>query len=245
MLPDWFVPAQIRMTWEEFQKLPRHPAYRYEYRNGELRQSGRPILRNCRIKTEFQAASKVDDRIEALRLSFADLKNFNGQALTTLFKQAFARSAPYFSLSPAELDQAVQDHFLSVLQAHPWPIAWSASRLLLKESSNEPVAASVVTLVPDANWTDFTDPKWQQQAPPDALEKCWGHPHLTWIFVSPQYQRHGIGSILLSEARNEVRNLGYRNLFSTFLVGDYESMLWHWKQGFELIPSGRIDSAPR
>ena len=63
-----------------------------------------------------------------------------------------------------------------------------------------------------------------------------GQPHLTWIFVAPFSKRHGIGTRLLAEAVAALRSHGYRHLLSTFLVGNDSSLLWHWRNGFELLP---------
>jgi len=46
----------------------------------------------------------------------------------------------------------------------------------------------------------------------------------------------GLGSTLLASAATALRGLGYRDLASTFLVGNERSALWHWRNGFRLIP---------
>jgi L-amino acid N-acyltransferase YncA len=58
---------------------------------------------------------------------------------------------------------------------------------------------------------------------------------LTWIFVSPQRAGHGVGTALLAAAVGALRTMGYTELVSTFLRGNDSSMLWHWRNGFELL----------
>lgn len=59
-----------------------------------------------------------------------------------------------------------------------------------------------------------------------------GRPHLTWIMVCPWRWGHGLGRGLLGSAATLLWDLGYRELASTFLVGNERSALWHWRNGF-------------
>src|SRR5438046_2509923 len=75
-----------------------------------------------------------------------------------------------------------------------------------------------------------------QPAPPaDAVDQRRGQPHLTWVFVSPWVAGHGLGTCLLNRAAQALWKLGYTELLSTFLLGNDSSMLWHWRNGFELL----------
>jgi L-amino acid N-acyltransferase YncA len=58
---------------------------------------------------------------------------------------------------------------------------------------------------------------------------------LTWIFVSPWMAGQGIGTALLAAAVKALRELGYEHLLSTFMLGNESSMLWHWRNGFQLL----------
>jgi L-amino acid N-acyltransferase YncA len=49
--------------------------------------------------------------------------------------------------------------------------------------------------------------------------------------------RHGVGSALLAAAVRELLALGFPRLFSTFLLGNESSLLWHWRNGFQLLSS--------
>jgi len=62
-----------------------------------------------------------------------------------------------------------------------------------------------------------------------------GRPHLTWIFVSPWQAGYGVGMALLAAAVQGLIGLGYRELASTFLLGNESSTHWHWRAGFRLL----------
>ena len=66
------------------------------------------------------------------------------------------------------------------------------------------------------------------------IEHANGLPQLTWIFVSPWFARHGIGTALLNAAVQVLLRLGCKELVSSFLIGNESSMLWHWQAGFRL-----------
>jgi L-amino acid N-acyltransferase YncA len=56
------------------------------------------------------------------------------------------------------------------------------------------------------------------------------------IFVSPFFAGKGVGTLLLSVAVRELLDQGYQQPASTFLIGNDSSMLWHWRNGFRLLP---------
>ena len=49
------------------------------------------------------------------------------------------------------------------------------------------------------------------------------------------FAEQGVGSALLAGAINALLALGYRELASTFLIGNNPSALWHWRNGFQLV----------
>ncbi len=93
-----------------------------------------------------------------------------------------------------------------------------------------------MTLLPDVEPSGWDSYHWPEPPPPDALVRRLGRPHLTWIFVSPFFAGQGVGTLLLSATVRELLALGYKQLASTFLIGNDSSMLWHWRNGFALLP---------
>ena len=94
--------------------------------------------------------------------------------------------------------------------------------------------AILVTLYPGLPLDARETHRWREPPPEDAVERRLGRPHLTWIFVSTMRTGVGVGSALLGNAFNALQKLGYRELASSFLSGDSRSILWHWRNGFEL-----------
>jgi L-amino acid N-acyltransferase YncA len=78
--------------------------------------------------------------------------------------------------------------------------------------------------------------RWKTPPPSDCIERRLGRPHLTWIFVGPWQAGHGVGTALLAHAAQSLLELGYNELVSSFILGNTSSMLWHWRNGFELLP---------
>ena len=54
-------------------------------------------------------------------------------------------------------------------------------------------------------------------------------------FRSPSNKGHGVGTALLAAAVGELLALGYTQILSTFMLGNDSSMLWHWRNGFQLL----------
>ncbi|WP_437192111.1 GNAT family N-acetyltransferase [Planctomicrobium sp. SH527] len=240
------------MPWESFRQLPRHPAYRYEYRGEQALISGRPHYLHCWRETNFaanftegEAAPELPDSLPilkslGLKLVRWDQGTSTGEqkdSLLELFRESFSQSAPFCALDQGMQDAATLDLLGgSLVGGSGYPVN-DSSFAICEEESDRPVAVIQVTLVSPGDWSDFTDSNWQVPVPRDPLKSCWGHAHLTWIFISPRWQRRGLGQVLLMNSLSSLKSLGYGKLFSTFLLGDHASMLWHWKQGFQLLPS--------
>jgi len=77
---------------------------------------------------------------------------------------------------------------------------------------------------------------WKTRPPQDCIERRLGHAHLTWIFVGGLHTGYGVGTALLARASQSLLDLGYTELLSSFRLGNSSSMLWHWRNGFELLP---------
>jgi GNAT superfamily N-acetyltransferase len=94
----------------------------------------------------------------------------------------------------------------------------------------------LVTLLPATDPADWRSYHWPEPPPADCVARGLGRPHLTWVFVSPYYGGRGAGTALLHAAAKALRAKGYTEMASTFLLGNESSMLWHWRNGFRLLP---------
>ena len=52
----------------------------------------------------------------------------------------------------------------------------------------------------------------------------------------PLYAGNGTGTALLASAVNSLHRMGFKQLLTTFMLGNTSSMLWHWRNGFRLLP---------
>src|SRR3989442_13542981 len=95
-----------------------------------------------------------------------------------------------------------------------------ASFVALDTNDQSLVGGCFIPLLPDGAPTDATSYYWDTPPPAEAVERCLGRPHLTWIFVHPLMAGNDIGTSLLAASVRELSALGYQQLFSTFLLGN-------------------------
>jgi L-amino acid N-acyltransferase YncA len=72
--------------------------------------------------------------------------------------------------------------------------------------------------------------------------------HLTWAFVADGFAGRGVGTAILAHAAEALRGLGYQDLASSFQKSNVSSYMFHWSNGFRLIPRGgspRLDRRKR
>lgn len=226
----WFPRIEIPMTWAQFRQLPQHPAYRYEYLDGVARLTGRPrryhALRTFADRAPREWHSAGDVRIERLDVS-------GSPELPQLFADAFAATAPLSLLEPEQRTTAAADCLARTWSGEFGVYVEPASFVAV--AGDRLCAAILVTLVQAGDLEAFDDPRWGEPPPAGALEQRWGRPHVTWVLTAPDKGRQGLATALLERSVSALSQLGYRELASTFLLGNEASMLWHWRNGFHLL----------
>ena len=70
-----------------------------------------------------------------------------------------------------------------------------------------------------------------------------GCPLLDVLLVSPEWQRRGLATALVSSAIDQLHGSGYRRLTSRYMLGNDESEAWHGKFGFAAHPGRQPDWA--
>jgi hypothetical protein len=229
MLNDWFPETTIEIDWQTFQRLPRHPACRYEYRHGHLHISGNPRYYHAALNLNRVIPRPNPENDPRFRL----LEREDWPHLAEVFADAFSNCEPLVHLKSEARLAAAASLLEKTSHAGFGPLVEAASFGFFPDGKL--AAAVLITLIPAESLSDFTSPGWLAPAPADAVQEGWGQPHLTWIFVSTARKRRGIANRLLIEAAQALGSLGYSSLASTFLLGDHASMLWHWRVGFELL----------
>ncbi len=233
MINDWFTDLSFEIDWETFHKLPRHSAYRYEFKEGRCRISGRPQFYHA--KSDLNGLLECTCGHEENQWEISPIEHDDWSELVFLFARAFSRSAPLIHLPEEQQNAAAMALLQRTQNGKDGPLVDAASLLIRDPQSQEPLGAILVTLVPSDDFINFEPEHWSQQAPVGAVKYGWGQPHLTWIFVDSQVAREGLGKVLLNNSAQQLCEFGYSTLVSTFLSGNQASTLWHWKMGFQLL----------
>lgn len=227
-MDHWFPRITLPMTWSQFRTLPQHPAYRYEYLEGQARLTAR--LRRYHALLTLPA-SRVTASESGARLR--PINEATWRKLPPVFAEAFAATAPLSFLGPEQRLAAATDCLERTRNGEHGLLVESASFVAVERDRIE--AAIVITLLQAGDLERFDDPQWGEPPPADALESRWGRPHVTWVLTAPGAARRGLASALLKRSAQALTELGYRELASTFLLGNEASLLWHWKNGFRLL----------
>jgi GNAT superfamily N-acetyltransferase len=233
MSEDWMRPLELRISIEEFHRLPRNAAYKYEYFGGSAWLNPRPRYYHALLDLGSLApapAAAPGDRAPLRPVAEADW-----EALAPVFSGAFRARQPFGGLEDGPRREAARAALRRTRAGGDGPWIEQASFVATTADREQPVGAILITLVPAGDLTAWDGYEWSEPPPPDAVARRLGRPHLTWIFVGPFHAGQGVGTALLHAAAGELRALGYTELASTFLAGNDSSMLWHWRNSFRLL----------
>lgn len=225
MADEWMPTLRLPLAAEEFRRLPRNSAYRYEYLQGQALLT--PSPRHYHALLDLHPFPSQEEP-QLRRVVATDFP-----LLGTLFAAVFRQIQPYGSLDDPRRREAAHQALERTRSGGDGP--WIEAASFVMGEADQPVGAIFVTLLPAGDPCDWDTYRWKEPPPPDAIERCLGRPHLTWIFVAPMYAGRGTGTALLGAAANALLRLGYRELLSTFMIGNDSSMLWHWRNGFRLL----------
>jgi GNAT superfamily N-acetyltransferase len=234
MCDEWMPLIKLPLSWDEFQQLPRNAAYKYEYFDQTAYLTPRPKHYHTLLDlSTFQPGeAEPMERVTLRRAEEADFAD-----LVPLFTAAFRRIQPFGSLNDATREEAARRALDKTRTGGDGPLIESASFVALDGADRQAVGAILVTLLPAGDPCEWESYYWPVLPPADVIVRRQGRPHLTWIFVAPLWAGHGVGTALLAASVGELRALGYAELASTFMIGNDASMLWHWRNGFRLLPS--------
>jgi GNAT superfamily N-acetyltransferase len=228
MCDEWMPVVRLPIAFEQFAQLPHNAAYRYEYLDGAALLSPRPRFYHAVLDLETYTALE-SSQDTATRCYGAD----DWPALEALFVRAFARWQPFAGLDEVTLQRAAAQSLKKTRSGGDGPLIEAAC--MVAERGSDVVGATLLTFLPDGDPCEWSSYYWNEPPPDDLQERREGRPHLTWIFVTPQDAGTGVGSSLLKSSVESLRALGYHELYSTFLLGNDSSLLWHWRNGFRLL----------
>jgi GNAT superfamily N-acetyltransferase len=234
MLDRWYRSLRLKLTIDEFHRLPRNPAFKYEYIGGEAWLTPRPKTFNGLLELKPADAS-LTHQIDGEEFRFRPLTVGDWDELPAVFAAAFQRVQPFISLDQHERLEASRECLEQTRTGGDGPLIDQAS--FVAESSDGQIAGAIlITLIPRVPEGEWWDAKWEMLPTNDHARRLLGRPHLTWVFVAPQCAGEGLGTALLHQSISALAALGYADLASTFLVGNDSSTLWHWRNGFRLLP---------
>jgi GNAT superfamily N-acetyltransferase len=235
MVDRWFAEIELSISFEQFEKLPTNPAYKYEYFDDKAWLSPRPKECHALLALQSWKGDQIASAVTQEPVSIRPLEAADWERLDTLFSGAFQRVQPFASLSDAQRLEAARDCLRFTYDGGDGPVIEPACFVIVDQEYTHLRGAILVTLMPDVDLSESLDLRWRKPPPPDWAERRIGRPHLTWIFVGHRSREQGFGSSLLAAATGALREMGYHTLASTFLVGNDASALWHWRNGFQLV----------
>jgi ribosomal protein S18 acetylase RimI-like enzyme len=230
MCDEWMTSLRLALTEDEFRMLPRNAAYQYDY-VGQALLTPRPRFYHAVLPLPAPPGEDPLEPVSDLTVRAARAEDLPG--MVEAFAAAFRGVPPFAALVEGTLTEAAQQCLRRTLDGGDGP--WVQEASFLAHSREGMAGAVLVTLVPDGDPCEQSSYHWERPPPTDLLERRQGRPHLTWIFVAPARAGHGAGTALLAAAAAGLAALGYRQLFSTFLLGNDSSLLWHWRTGFRLL----------
>ena len=230
MSDEWMPTLKMNLSRAEFDRLPRHPAFKYELIDGVTWIS--PWPRHAHAQLALSRFRPDNDDMATLPLRHVCAADID--ALAPIFCGAFGHLQPYGSLDEDTLTNAAETSLKRTFAGQDGVLVEPASFVALAD--DQVAGAILITLLPGGDPSEWDSLHWHEAPPPDLWDKCQGQPHLTWIFVRRFEQGQGVGTQLLRQAVRVLKRHGYKALWTTFLIGNDQSALWHWRNGFELLP---------
>jgi len=234
MCDEWMPTLKLSISHDEWRQLPRNAAYKYEYLNGRAWLTPRPKFYHALLELPPLAGRPLEGR--GGEVAIRPLRDDDWERLVPVFAASFDRQQPYSGLDREERLVAARRSLEYTRDRGDGPLIRAASFTAHDAAHGGLAGAIVVTLLPDADPTEWGAFHWPEPPPPDCVERRAGRPHLTWVFVVPTRAGEGVGTALLDAAVRGLLGLGFTQLASTFLAGNDSSMLWHWRNGFRLLP---------
>jgi predicted GNAT family acetyltransferase len=227
--------VKLKITWEEFEQLPRTIGYKHEYIDGTCYLT--PRQRNCYAVLDLDRFAEPPPMGRTDKVSIRPIEDADWEHLGKLCGYSFHRVPPFGSLTDEEKVTAGDECMTHVRNGGDGPSTGPASIVAVDEK-NHPRGALLIVLKPDGYRDDpWRFDRWREPAPGNAIAQRLGQAHLDWVFVSPWIANHGVASTMLAMAVKSLRQMGYTSLTSAFLLGNGESMAWHWRNGFTLLPN--------
>ena len=250
----WSYPyLKLPIPFGLFLRLPRHPAYKWEYYGGRAVLTPRPKAmhavrptRGVDVPEDLRDPETFRGDVPTVR----PLIDADWPALARPMDAAFAGVTPFSQMDDGRAENAVRECLDKTRAGGDGPLIGEACVVAEapgngdrsdedrsdEERGPHVIGAALVTLYRPGDPADWGSVRPAKDPPVNWKETAWGAPHLTWAFVAGWHARNGVGTALLSAACAALAELGYEELLSTFARGNDASAYWHWRNGFRLMP---------
>lgn len=232
MCDEWMPVIKLDVGVEQFHQLPRNPAYKYEYFDRKAVLSPRPKHYHAMLDLEA-VGGLAGTEVLSSAITLRPTRPEDFERLEPVFAGAFHFIQPFGGLDDDGRRRAAHQCLDKTRTGGDGPWIQQASLVALRE--RDLIGAILITLLPAGDPCDWDSYHWREPPPADCIARRLGRPHMTWVFVSPWFAGHGVGTALLSATVRELRALGFTELLSTFMLGNDSSTLWHWRNGFRLL----------
>ena len=150
--------VKLRMTLREFRQLPRHPAYKYEYIDGEAWLSPRP--RTYHALLDLRPPPEGDDRVTTRPVADKDWTD-----LVRLFSAAFKDHPPFLGLDDRKHRSAARAILEHARSGGDGPFVEHASFLATADPRDGPAGGILITLLPASDLADWRSFAWPEPPP--------------------------------------------------------------------------------
>jgi GNAT superfamily N-acetyltransferase len=226
MLEDWYRPIEVTIPFEQWALFPKLLGYRNEYFDGRAVWTPRPKAYNAVLHLDRFACDDDECGSPVSKIVVRGLREEDWDTLALAFDDAFQRVSPFCSLTNPERMTAATDCLAHTRRGGDGEFLSDAS-VVATDDAGRLVGALLVTRWTYADGSD-TAGTLRSTESTDA--------HITWAFVRQIDAGHGIGTRMLVEAVCRLRDRHFAKLYTTFMSGNEPSLLWHWRNGFTLLP---------
>lgn len=231
----WYRPIRAPMSFESYERLPRHPSYKMEYWDGQLRIS--PRWRSHSFFLELQPPEGYP-RVDAPRItSIRPLIAGDWDRLPEILAAAFRDAPPLGMLGYRRRVWAARDWLCSTRDGGEGALVQPACVVAADpEDDKNVMGALLVTVMDESARSWYASLRAAVDPPPPDLAEGREQSQISWIFVRPGCSCRGVGTALLAAAARTLWSSGYRELASATHFGNVPSLAWHWRNGFHLLP---------
>ena len=217
-IDHYITPLKFPMSIDLFSRFPTLAGYKAELKGGNVELTYRPRLSMARLRV---TARKVHD-VESVLIRPLDLRS-GQEPLAKLFATSFAHMPPLDTMAPTTRRHAADAAMKHTAGGGDGPVIAEACLSAFDRASHKLIGAAIVSEI------RLRADEWPEIELPKRL------PNLTWIFVSPEHQRRGVGMRLLGGVVAALQDLEMPWLVSHIAPDNPVSLLFHWRAGFELV----------